>query len=67
MENLLKELIDTQKQEQETIKKRQKLEAEYIAKIFYKEGWAERGKYEDEKRASEAAKTLNNHKRKYHS
>lgn len=67
MDNLTKKLRDAQKEEEKAIKERQKVEAELLAHTFYQKGWDKRGEYEEEKRASEAAKVLNEHKRKYHS
>jgi len=66
MNTLQKKLEVDREQEQKAIRERQVLETEIIAKIFLKKGWNERGKYESEKDASEAAKVLAEHKKNYH-
>lgn len=67
MDKLRLRYEDAQKKEEEARVEREKLEAEIIAKDFYKQGWEDRACYEDEKRATEAAKYLVEHRIKRHS
>lgn len=66
-DNLSRKLKDAQIKEEEARKERQRIETEVIARKFFKDGWNKRGEYEDEKKASEAATVLSEHKKKYHS
>lgn len=66
MDNLMEKLEFAKKQEEIAKSERQKVEMELMAKMFFEEGWKERGIYEDQKKASEAARVLSNHKKKYH-